>query len=213
MDSDDEMSDESDEYASVNLSDDEGMNPTQKQQVLAVAQQKIAEAGSEEEEENEEEHEDDDHGVSTSNFNKTSGSLSAKKKGEHTEEPRLDISLEDRILRTRDRYLVNPAKHPGYQIDDVRKTVVQKTMILSQMLKKKLANYVRQTVITFITVLVYHRDFAAKLKRERIFKATDFGWQLGMKFDLVGAERALEELNIPSTPAVDPFDPKLQAKI
>lgn len=178
-----------------------------------MAQQRIAEAGSEEEEENEEEHEDDDHGVSTSNFNKTSGSLSAKKTGAHSDEPRLDISLEDRILRTRDRYLVNPAKHPGYQIEDVRKTVVQKTMILSQMLKKKLPNYVRQTVITFITVLVYHRDFAAKLKRERIFKATDFGWQLGMKFDLLYAERALEELNIPSTPAVDPFDPKLQAKI
>ena len=60
---------------------------------------------------------------------------------------------------------------------------------------------------------MYHRDFAAKLKRERIFKATDFGWQLGMKFDLLYAERALEELNIASTPAVDPFDPKLQAKI
>lgn len=43
-------------------------------------------------------------------------------------------------MRNRDRYLINPAKHPGYQIDDVRKTVVQKTIILSQMLKKKLLN-------------------------------------------------------------------------
>ena len=79
-------------------------------------------------------------------------------------------------MRTRDRYLYNPAKHPGYQIDDVKKTVIQKTMLLSTMLKKPLSVCVRSTVITFITILVYQRDFAGKLKRERIYKESDFGW-------------------------------------
>jgi len=37
-------------------------------------------------------------------------------------------------MRTRDRYLVNASKHPAYQIEDVKKTVIQKTLILSQML-------------------------------------------------------------------------------
>lgn len=44
MDSDDELSDNSDEYASVNLSDDENANPTTKMAILE-AQQKIVEAG------------------------------------------------------------------------------------------------------------------------------------------------------------------------
>jgi len=33
------------------------------------------------------------------------------------------------------------------------------------MLKRKLPFSVRSTVITFITILVYHRDFASQLKR------------------------------------------------
>ena len=52
MDSDDEMSDNSDEYASVQLSDDENANPTQQKPL--VEQTNIAEAGSEDEEEGEE---------------------------------------------------------------------------------------------------------------------------------------------------------------
>ena len=34
MDSDDELTDNSDEYASVQMSDDENINPTQKQAIL-----------------------------------------------------------------------------------------------------------------------------------------------------------------------------------
>ena len=58
---------------------------------------------------------------------------------------------------------------------------------------------------------MYHRDFAAKLKRERIFKATDFGWQLCMKFDLMHLDRALED--IPNRRDNDPSDEKLQSQI
>lgn len=72
MDSDDEMSDNSDEYASVQLSEDENVNPTQKQAILE-AQQKIAEANSDEEEE-EEDGDEDGVDKTASNFNKTGGS-------------------------------------------------------------------------------------------------------------------------------------------
>lgn len=106
-------------------------------------------------------------------------------------------------MRNRDRYLVNSTKHPGYQIEDVKKTVIQKTLILSSMLKKKLAFSVRATVITFITILVYHRDYAAKLKRERIFKVTDFGWQLYMKFDLHDVDKVIEDVTARSSPDLD----------
>ena len=170
MDSDDEMTDESDEYASVHFSDDEMLTTMQKQSVMDTTQQnqKVEEVN--------EEAEDDDEGEDE--MDQTTSALNAdqKKKAKEEDEARFDVSLLDRIMRTRDRYLRNPAKHPGYQIEDVKKTVIQKTLILSQMLKKKLSVYVRSTVITFITILVYHRDYAAKLKRERIFKVTDFGW-------------------------------------
>ena len=203
MDSDDEMSDNSDEYASVQLSEDENVNPTQKQAILEE-QQKIAEANSDEEEEEEDGEEEGDK--TASNFNKTGGSGFQSKKKVDDQESRIEVSLEDRILRNRDRFLVNSTKHPGYQYEDVRKTVIQKTLILSQWLKKKLAPAVRGTVITFITILVYHRDFAAKLKRERIYKVSDFGWQLCMKFNMLGTDKAIEDMEFgPNTP-IDPFD-------
>ena len=85
-------------------------------------------------------------------------------------------------------------------------------MILSSMLKKKLVRYVRETVITFITILVYHRDYADSLRKMRIFKQTDFQWQLCMKFDLAGMDRALEDVTV-SGPAVYPFDEALQKQI
>lgn len=125
----------------------------------------------------------------------------------------MEISFEDRLLRNRDRFLVNSTKHPGYQYEDVRKTVIQKTLILSQWLKKKLAPAVRGTVITFITILVYHRDFAAKLKRERIYKVSDFGWQLCMKFNLVGTDNAIEDIEFAPNSQIDPFDENIQKKI
>lgn len=200
MDSDDEFSDNSDEYASVNLSDDEGANPTTKQAILE-AQQKIVEAGEAGEgEEKEEEEEEDEEGGTQSNFNKTSGKQLFLNE---ENEARFILTLEDRIMRNRDRYLVNPLKHPGYQIEDVKKTVIQKTLILSQMLKKKLAFSVRTTVITFITILVYHRDYAANLKRNRIFKVTDFGWQLYMKFDLHDIDKVISGVTARSSPDLD----------
>ena len=84
--------------------------------------------------------------------------------------------MEEKVMRLRERYLVNPTKHPGYQIADVRKTCIQKTLLLSQMLKKKVSNHVRSNVISLITILVYHRDLAEQLKRDMIFRQTDFGW-------------------------------------
>lgn len=136
-----------------------------------------------------------------------------KKKEREENEARFDVSLLDRIMRTRDRYLKNPQKHPGYQIEDVKKTVIQKTLILSSMLKKKLSVCVRSTVITFITILVYHRDYAAKLKRERIFKVTDFGWQLYMKFDLNNMERVIADIYMKNNPDINPFDDKIMNKL
>ena len=136
-----------------------------------------------------------------------------KKKEKEENEARFDVSLLDRIMRTRDRYLKNPQKHPGYQIEDVKKTVIQKTLILSSMLKKKLSVCVRSTVITFITILVYHRDYAAKLKRERIFKVTDFGWQLYMKFDLNNVERVIADIYMKNNPDINPFDDKIMNKL
>jgi len=162
--------------------------------------------GSDEEEEEDQDHEGSEDGE---NMNKTLGDTTSKLGGEVEE--RFVISTFDRVMRTRDRYLVNPVKHPGYQIEDVKKTVIQKTLLLSAMLKKKLPFYVRSTVITFITILVYHRDFAAKLKRERIFKVTDFGWQLCMKFDLNNLEGALED--VPMSRDTDPYSSKVQEKI
>ena len=144
----------------------------------------------------------------------TTGALTheQRKKKEEENEPRFDIPVNDRLMRTRDRYLPNPSKHPGYQIDEVKKTVIQKTLILAQMLKKRLSVYVRSTVITFITILVYHRDFASKLRRENIYKVTDFGWQLCMKFDIQGVDGVFADINMRSSPSIDPNDEKLISK-
>ena len=80
----------------------------------------LADTNSAEDDENEDD--EDEGGQTTSNFTKT-GEL-PKKKGEQVEEPRFEISHEDRIMRNRDRYLINPSKHPGYQIEDAKKTVI-----------------------------------------------------------------------------------------
>ena len=88
--------------------------------------------------------------------------------------------------------MVNSTKHPGYQIEDVKKTCIQKTLLLSHMLKKKVTSWHRASVIAFITILVYHRDLADKLKRERIFKQTDFAWQIAFKFQMLNIDEALE---------------------
>ena len=170
MDSDESLDEDSDEYASIHFSDDDQAQQIQRQTMMESTKAIVVEANTEEEDNDAEGGEDE--------LNETQGEMliPQKKKDKEENEARFDVSLLDRIMRTRDRYLKNPQKHPGYQIEDVKKTVIQKTLILSQMLKKKLSGKVRSTVITFITILVYHRDFAAKLKRERIFKVTDFGW-------------------------------------
>lgn len=81
----------------------------------------MADAENGEKDEEGEDDENDEHGT-TSNFNKTSGQISMK--DAESSDTRFVVSLLDRILRNRDRYLVNPKKHPGYQIEDVAKTVI-----------------------------------------------------------------------------------------
>lgn len=53
---------------------------------------------------------------------------------------------------------------------------------------------------------------AGSLSRLRVFKQTDFDWQLCMKFDLNGVDKALEDVTM-SGPSVDPFDPNLHKQI
>lgn len=72
----------------------------------------------------EEEGDNDDDGGQDDEKNKTLGEFAKKRGGEEVVEQRFEISQYDRLMRTRDRYLVNPAKHPGYQIEDVKKTVI-----------------------------------------------------------------------------------------
>ena len=97
-------------------------------------------------------------------------------------------------MRFRDRFLVNPQKHPGYHINDITKTVRQKTEILSQMLRGRLTSYVRASVVGLITMLVYQRDLSITMNKNRTFKIEDFGWQMALKMKLQGLELATTRL-------------------
>ena len=125
----------------------------------------------------------------------------------------IHLTLEEKVLRLRDRYLVNTTKHPGYQIEDVRKTCIQKTLLLSQLLKKKVSTFHRASVIAYITILVYHRDLAEQLKKDQIFRVTDFGWQIAFKFQMLNIDEALEKIEEMHEPIYDPKNAKCQAKI
>ena len=76
------------------------------------------------------------------------------------------------------------------------------------MLKKKVSNHVRSNVISLITILVYHRDLADQLKRDMIFRQTDFGWQIVFKFGLKNVEEALEAIEFMNEPVYDAKNPK-----
>ena len=116
-------------------------------------------------------------------------------------------------MRSRERYLISTQKHPGYQIEDIGKTSNQKTEILTEMLRKKCLNHVRQSVITYITILVYHREIADKMKRERVFKKTDFAWQLSFKFDILNIPDIIDKLHEFEGQQIDLENEKVQSKI
>jgi len=73
---------------------------------------------------------------------------------------RVDVTHIDRLMRFRDRFNVLPMKHPNFLINDITKTVRQKTEILSQMLRGRLPSHIRASIVGLITVLVYQREFS-----------------------------------------------------
>ena len=148
------------------------------------------------EEENEGSGDEDGEEAKSKSMNNTTQDKAflEKKKLEEIQNERFFIPFEDRIMRNRDKYLINPAKHPGYQLEDICKTSNQKTEALTEMLRKKCQVHIRASVITFITILVYHRDMALKMKRERVFKQSDFAWQLSFKFYFLNVPDVIDKI-------------------
>lgn len=71
----------------------------------------------------------------------------------------------------------------------------------------------RQAVITYITILVYHREIAEKMKRERVFKKSDFAWQLSFKFNFLNIPAIIEKLHEFEGQEIDLENEKVQSKI
>ena len=51
------------------------------------------------------------------------------------------------------------------------------------------------------------------MKNDRIFRTTDFGWQIVFKFNLTNMDETLENIEMMNEPIYDAKNPKCQAKI
>ena len=124
LDQDEEMTENSDEYDSIYFSEEEKINP--------FADKKKDKNDDEDDEDDEDE--DADQYGDEDDATDPNRTLRDNKKEEEAIvefENIHKLTLEEKIFRHRDRYLVNSMHHPGKQIDDIRHTVVQKTFILS----------------------------------------------------------------------------------
>ena len=214
-DSDEEFSDEDDDYASVHINEIEQNQVTQAATIEAQKKLSAEINQNSDNEEGEDDGEEDGDDLKSKSMNQTGQDKAFRdsKKMEETNNERFYIPFEDRVMRTRERYLVSTLKHPGYQIEDIGKTSNQKTEILTEMLRKKCLNHVRQSVITYITILVYHREIADKMRRERVFKKTDFAWQLSFKFDILNIPDVIDKLHEFEGQQIDMDSEKVQSKI
>ena len=78
---------------------------------------------------------------------------------------RVFVSNLDRLMRFRDRFFIITHKHPNYQLEDITKTVKQKTEILSEMLRGRIKPHIRSSIVGLITMLVYQRDLSQQMKK------------------------------------------------
>ena len=62
------------------------------------------------------------------------------------------------------------------------------------MLRGKLTVFTRASIVGLITVLVYQRDLSQSMKKQQIYKSTDFEWQMALKMKIIGLDIATNRL-------------------
>lgn len=108
---------------------------------------------------------------------------------------RIYLTPLERLMRYAERFLVTPGHHPNKQFSYLTSTIKQKTEILAELLCTPLEQHVRSSAVGLITALVYQRDLSDKMNKQRIYKETDFDWQLAYKMKFHGLEEATAQLD------------------
>jgi hypothetical protein len=87
-------------------------------------------------------------------------------------------------MRTWDRFREDPSVHPGKLYAKINDEVDQKILIIATFMKKKIKGHVRISGVGLLTILVYYRDLASQLADLKVFKASDFNWEMHTKYYL-----------------------------
>lgn len=62
-------------------------------------------------------------------------------------------------------------------------------------MKERIAKYIRISGVGLLTILVYYRDLAKQLADLRVFKASDFNWEMHTKFYLLKMEETVAKID------------------
>lgn len=80
------------------------------------------------------------------------------------------------------------------------------------MLRQRLATYIRASIVGLITMLVYQRDLSVQMNKTRIYKVTDFGWQMAQKMRFLNLDQAVARFGVQVKHDADFTKPEWQAR-
>ena len=87
-------------------------------------------------------------------------------------------------MRVLDRFRVDDSVHPEKLYERIADEIQQKVLAISCFVKKRITPAVRSSAVGLLTIYVYYRDMCKRLATLRVFKQTDFNWEMFFKFTI-----------------------------
>ena len=92
------------------------------------------------------------------------------------------VPMFERAMRYHDRFSPDDLQHPDKVLEDIRNGVLNKIkcMIVNINSKLKLKDY--NSTVALITGCVYQRDQIQYMKEKKLYKQSDFEWEIQFKY-------------------------------
>jgi hypothetical protein len=87
-------------------------------------------------------------------------------------------------MRQLDRFRIDDTVHPEKLFERIAEEIQQKVLAISSFVKKRITPAVRSSAVGLLTIYVYYRDMCRRLSSLRVFRKTDFNWEMFFKFSL-----------------------------
>lgn len=87
-------------------------------------------------------------------------------------------------MRYHDRFCENNFDHPCKVMGAMQSGVLQKIKIMIEHVNQKLRPSVFNSIVGLITLCVYQRDQLQHMINKRLLRATDFDWEIQLKFSM-----------------------------